>query len=125
MITSVPVPMLIGSYSDQVVIKKTTASAIVYMQELASRTPAAPDLDRVETIGALRHRSSRSTPAIHGWTASRNCRWDVDVCLHHQYKVTTVLPSVRLTQFQAGNRGNRIPLVSWLDGASEQAAFRQ
>ena len=35
------------------------------------------------------------------------------------------LPSLRLTQFQERNRGNRIPLVSWLDGASEQAAFRQ
>jgi hypothetical protein len=64
-------------------------------------------------------RPGRVNIAMSAFGGAREVRRD------HGSGVTTVLPSVRLTQFQAGNRGNRIPLVSWLERASEQAAFRE
>ena len=48
----------------------------------------------------------------------------VEIRRHDRHEIATMLAAISLAQLEPGDFGNGIPLVGWLERASQQAAFR-
>lgn len=109
MVTSVPVPMLIGSLSDQVCIRKTTASPrSSTLEELATGAVTAPDLHRISAVS-----NSDIDFGEQGWQDVAGGQVEIvvgaiKVGRHHRHEIATVLPAIGLAHFHTGDLGDGI-----------------